>query len=409
MIMLGVPSASGVSVEHEAGAVTRGSDMTAVQQVPSQVDLELIQSAPDGVLLVDATGVITLANPVAGAILGLEAHQVVGRSVDEFVPVEVRDRHPQHRAGFLQHPVKRPMGSGLDLHALRSDGTKVPVEISLSPVVAEGNVQVLAIIRDVSERRRSEETIRTLTEHLTARVAHLEVLNAELESFSYSVSHDLRAPLRAIDGFSQALLEDYGQTLNADGRHYLDRVRAGAQRMAHLIDDLLVLSRISRADFAVSDVDVSDLASVVMRELATMEPQRRAEIDIEPGIVMRADHRQLRVILENLLGNAWKFTSQEPWTHISVSAAQLDGEAAFQVSDNGAGFDPEYADQLFEAFRRLHPDDEFPGSGIGLAIVNRIVRRHGGAIVAQSAPGRGATFTVRTTPATAAASAVDPH
>jgi len=161
--------------------------MTAVQQVPSQVDLELIQSAPDGVLLVDATGVITLANPMAGAILGLEAHQVVGRSVDEFVPVEVRERHPRHRAGFLQHPVKRPMGSGLDLHALRSDGTKVPVEISLSPVVAEGNVQVLAIIRDVSERRRSEETIRTLTEHLTARVAHLEVLNAELESFSYSV------------------------------------------------------------------------------------------------------------------------------------------------------------------------------------------------------------------------------
>lgn len=388
------PSA-GVTVGHGAWSVTVG----AVGQLPTHIARELIESAPDGILLVDADGLITLANAEAGVILGLPAGQLPGRRVEEFVPAEVRERHVDHRQGFLDHPVKRPMGSGLDLYAERSDGSRLPVEISLSPVVTDGRTQILAILRDVSQRRHAEETIRTLTESLTARVTHLEMLNSELESFSYSVSHDLRAPLRAIDGFSQALLEDHGDELPEQARHYLDRIRAGAQRMSQLIDDLLVLSRISRSEFVVTDVDISDLSRVVIREITARSPQRHSEIEIEPGIVMRGDHRQMRVVLENLLGNAWKFTAQEPWTHIMVTAGELEGQPAFRVSDNGTGFDPQYSERLFEAFRRLHDDSDFPGSGIGLAIVARIIRRHGGRIVAESVPHQGASFTVRTTPA----------
>lgn len=365
---------------------------------PRDVDRELIESAPDGILLVDADGVITLANPQCAAILGCRPAELLGQSIDDFVPPEVRERHAGHRDAFMKHPVKRPMGSGLELYAARPDGSRVPVEISLSPVSVNGLTQTLAIVRDVSERRRAEETIRSLTDRLTARVAHLEVLNDELESFSYSISHDLRAPLRAIDGFSQALLEDYGELLPADGLHFLDRMRAGAQRMSQLIDDLLALARISRWEPEKRPVNVTELASNVMRDLTGAHPERRFALEIEDGISLSADPRLLRIALENLLGNAWKFTGEEPVTRIRVCRAELDGEPAVRLEDNGIGFPLEQSGHIFEAFHRLQPDGPFPGTGIGLAIVDRIVRRHGGRVAFESELGKGTAFTVRTTP-----------
>ncbi len=224
------------------------------------------------------------------------------------------------------------------------------------------------------------------------RTAQLAAANRELEAFAYSVSHDLRAPLRGIDGFSQALLEDYGDRLDGDARDYLARIRAGSQRMGRLIDDLLALSRLSRRPLRAEAVDLSALARAVADELRQATPGRAAVVDVAPGLTARADAGLVRAVLTNLLENAWKFTGRQPHPRIAVGRAGATEPAVFFVRDNGAGFDMAYADKLFGAFQRLHAEHEFPGSGIGLATVQRIVHRHGGEAWAEGAVGAGATF-----------------
>lgn len=257
---------------------------------------------------------------------------------------------------------------------------------------------------DIEEHKRTEqalqenqEQIRRINAELEQRVlertAELAVANKELESFSYSVSHDLRSPLRSIDGFSQALLEDYNDKLDAQAQNYLHRVRAASQRMAQLIDDMLNLSRVSRGEMRREEIDLSRMARDITEQLQRAQPERIVEVKIEDGIKARGDDRLLRIALENLLGNAWKFTSKQPSSRIEFGAQAGDaGEDVFFVRDNGAGFDMAYADKLFGAFQRLHSIDEFEGTGVGLATVQRIIRRHGGRIWAESQPGRGATF-----------------
>jgi light-regulated signal transduction histidine kinase (bacteriophytochrome) len=223
------------------------------------------------------------------------------------------------------------------------------------------------------------------------RTAALQVANRELEAFSYSVSHDLRSPLRSLDGFSQALIEDYGDQLEGDGLDYLNRIRTASQRMARLIDDLLLLSRLSRGEMSRDRIDLSRLATEVADDLREADPDRVVEIEIEPGLVASADQRLVRVLLQNLVGNAWKFTAKQETATIQV--AHANGAAqAFMVRDDGVGFDMAYADKLFGAFQRLHSAGEFEGTGIGLATVQRIVHRHGGRVWAESELGSGATF-----------------
>ncbi|MGB7188767.1 MAG: CHASE3 domain-containing protein [Acidobacteriaceae bacterium] len=229
-----------------------------------------------------------------------------------------------------------------------------------------------------------------LEERVQTRTAELAATNRELEAFSYSVSHDLRAPLRSVDGFSLALEEDFASAVNQEGRDYIRRIRAGVQKMGQLIDSLLLLSRITRADLAREQVDVSDLAGEVARELRAQNPGRNLTFRIQPGLEADADPSLLRVALENLLGNAVKFTAREPEAIIEFGRSPETAE--FFVHDNGAGFDMRYADKLFQAFQRLHGEREFTGSGIGLATVSRIIQRHLGGIRAESAPGQGATF-----------------
>jgi light-regulated signal transduction histidine kinase (bacteriophytochrome) len=249
-----------------------------------------------------------------------------------------------------------------------------------------------ATARDITEQKRKDIALSELNQNLVRANAQLQAANKELESFSYSVSHDLRAPLRGIDGFSQALLEDYGEKFDETGRDYLQRVRAATQRMGRLIDDILNLSRVTRGEMRLEQVDVSAIAAAVMAELRLSEPQRRAEIKIAPGISAKADQRLLRVVLDNLLSNAWKFTSRRPTAHIEVGF-RLDGtEATYFVRDNGAGFDMKYADRLFGAFQRLHADTDFGGTGIGLATVQRIINHHGGRVWVEAAVDKGATF-----------------
>ena len=240
---------------------------------------------------------------------------------------------------------------------------------------------LLGISEDITDRKREAEELRAAKEAA-------EATSRELESFSYSVSHDLRAPLRAIDGFSAAVLEDYGAQLDEEGRACLRRVRAAAQRMGELIDDLLELSRVSRQGLNRERINLSGLARVILAELQKRDPERQVTVIIEPELSAECDARLLRVALENLFGNAWKFTSKKP----SASIAFGRSGGAFYVKDDGAGFQMDYANKLFGAFQRLHGKHEFEGTGIGLATVQRIVHRHGGRIWAEAEPGKGATF-----------------
>jgi signal transduction histidine kinase len=234
---------------------------------------------------------------------------------------------------------------------------------------------------------------RQLAETRAALVEELESKNEDLEAFSYSVSHDLRAPLRIIDGFSAALLEDCGDALDDVGRDHLRRVRGAARRMGELIDDLLQFSRIGRADLHRSAVDVSRLVDVVVGDLRRSDEARAVDVVVEGGMVAQADPQLLRVVLENLLGNAWKFTSKTTGARIEVRTTTKDGASAFQVRDNGAGFDMTFAPKLFSPFQRLHTEAEFPGTGIGLATIRRIVERHGGHVWAEASVGQGAILT----------------
>ena len=254
----------------------------------------------------------------------------------------------------------------------------------------------IGTVTDIDDRRRAEDEVRRLNVELEGRVrdrtAKLEEANSELESFSYSVSHDLRAPLRTIDGYSQALILDFGSQVNEKMRNYLDRIQAGTKRMGQLIEDLLSLSRISRHQLERRPVDLSAMAEQVLQELQQREPERKVQVSVWDGIMVDADPRLLKVALENLLGNAWKFTSKTPDARIEVGMVEEGVRHTIFVRDNGAGFDMAYADKLFGAFQRLHGVNEFPGTGVGLATVQRVMFRHGGRIWCQAKPDKGATF-----------------
>jgi signal transduction histidine kinase len=260
------------------------------------------------------------------------------------------------------------------------------------------DLEALASQITASKREQQEmlvalrESEALLEQRVQERTGQLEAANQELEAFAYAVSHDLRAPLRGIDGFSQALLEDYGKKLDAEGQEYLQRVRAAAQRMGHLIDDLLKLSRLTRGELRRETVDLSALAQTIAAGLRSTHPERQVSFTIAQGLVVDGDARLLRVALENLLSNAWKFTSRHSEARIEFGVAQNDGRPAYFVRDDGAGFDMAYAGKLFGAFQRLHAAREFEGTGIGLATVQRIIHRHGGRIWAEGEVERGATF-----------------
>lgn len=266
------------------------------------------------------------------------------------------------------------------------DGHDIQVEVSIQLVTLDNEEKrFVAIVRDITERMKSEALVRE-------RTLQLEATNTELEAFSYSVSHDLRAPLRAIDGFSQLLLEDCAAQLNDDGKDYLDRVRSAAQHMGQLIDDMIELARVTRAPMQARDVDLTTMAREIVAHLREVEPARQVQVDIADGLRGLGDPRLLRVALENLLGNAWKYTGKSAAAHISFDAQQKINETVFRIRDNGAGFDMKFASRMFSAFQRMHRKDEFEGTGIGLATVARIVRRLGGRIWAEAEPNKGAVF-----------------
>ncbi|MBI3831762.1 MAG: HAMP domain-containing protein [Planctomycetes bacterium] len=237
------------------------------------------------------------------------------------------------------------------------------------------------------EQARDELEVR-----VQERTRDLQETNKELEAFSYSVAHDLRAPLRGIDGFSQVLLEDYGPRLDETGQEHLQRVRSATQRMAQLLDDLLSRSKVTRSTLRPSQVDLHELANAVLADLRRQNPERQVEVTVDAPLIAKGDPGLLRIVLDNLLGNAWKFTSKKERARIEFGKTQADGASVFFLRDNGAGFDMAYAAKLFTVFHRLHKASDFPGTGVGLATVQRIVQRHGGRIWAESALEQGTTF-----------------
>jgi len=343
--------------------------------------------SPYGIIEIECDGSVRFVNPAAMttlAQLGLDpdARQFLPGTPEELVLLRsLCEQTPQTqelhlgKATFLRVVAAPPGGDSLRVYAL-----------------------------DITDRKKmeealwkSEEAIRALNADLEERVhrrtAELEAANKELEAFSYSVSHDLRSPLRSIDGFSQAFLEDFGSAVPEEGREDLERVRRATQRMGRLIEDMLLLSRVTRREMHVQETDMSALATDVAEELARDDPQRDVEFSIEPGMTAMGDPQLLRIVLVNLLGNAWKFTSKHEHAHVSIGTVQ-DPErgTAFFVRDDGAGFDAKYKEKLFVAFQRLHAQEEFPGTGIGLATIQRAVRRHGGDVWAEGEVDRGATF-----------------
>jgi PAS domain S-box-containing protein len=264
--------------------------------------------------------------------------------------------------------------------------------LSIELVNISGEPCMLTESIDITRLKKTEEKLKEAMANLEQSSAKLAVTNKELETFSYSVSHDLRSPLRSIDGFSQALLEDYRDRLDEHGQEYLNRLRSASQKMGELIDGLLKLSRLTRSEMHQEKVDLSALAEEIATRLQETQPDRRAKFIIGSGLTANGDPQLLRVLLENLLGNAWKFTSKIPRAEIEFGISHNGDKKTFFVKDNGAGFDMTYANKLFGAFQRLHDTAEFPGTGIGLATVQRIINRHSGNIRAEGAVGKGATF-----------------
>ncbi len=285
-----------------------------------------------------------------------------------------------------------------ELSEKRKDGSLYWVDTTIIPFVGDDGVpyQFITIQTDITERKEAEKKLKAYKEHLEEmvdeRTNELQLANKELESFCYSVSHDLRAPLRSIDGFSQALIEDYADKLDEGARDFLERVRNSSQRMGELIDDLLNLSRVVRADMNQTVVDMTAVAEEIVQQLLETDTSRRVDFNISPGMTAEGDERLIKTMLENLLGNAWKFTSKTAKPVIEFGACDTQKGKTFYVRDNGAGFDQAYAHKLFEPFQRLHSSQEFEGSGIGLATVNRIVKRHGGEVWAEGEAEKGATI-----------------
>jgi signal transduction histidine kinase len=388
------------------GYLLIGTDNTARKQAEQALhkagalQSAIFKSAHFSCIATDAKGVIQIFNFGAERMLGYTAAEVVNK----ITPADISDpRELIARAAALSAELDTPITPGFEalvfkasrgiediyeLTRIRKDGSRYPAMVSVTALRDAQDVIIgyLLIGTDNTARGLAEfERVERSNQELAA-------LNEELKAFSYSVSHDLRGPLRAMDGFSLALLEDYGEKLDADGKDALKRIRAASQRMGKLIDDMLRLSQVTRAELNVTQVDLSRIAREIADGIDREQSGRPVEWAIEAGLSIRADPSLMRIAMQNLLYNAWKFTGRTDRPVIRVGVLERDATKVYFVADNGVGFDMAYADNLFGPFQRLHHAGDFPGTGIGLAIVRRIIRRHDGIIWAEAKEGEGATF-----------------
>jgi PAS domain S-box-containing protein len=413
-----------------AGVLT---DITEHKQAEERFRL-VVESAPCGMVMVNEDGAMVLINSQVERLFGYRRDELIGRPVDMLLPEGYRQGHPMHPAALSAAPSAGPTWGSRDWYGLRKDGTEFPIEIGLNPMSAQEGLMALSSIVDITERKRTEEAIRRAHDELEARVqtrtAELTASNAalgqqirqrqsaeealtrlnetlqeranalidvnqELEAFSYSVSHDLRTPLRHLDGFADLLRKHVQAHLDEKGCHYLTIISSAAKRMGILIDDLLAFSRIGRSEFSRGPVSLHKVIEEVLRDLQSDVQGRQICWNIGRLSDVMGDAAMLRLVFTNLIGNALKYTRDRPEAVIEIGhGAGREDEVVVFVRDNGVGFDPQYAHRLFGVFQRLHTAHEFEGNGIGLANVRRIIHRHGGRTWAEGQPDAGATFWV---------------
>ena len=345
----------------------------------------LLEAAPDAIVIVDQRGAIRIVNRQTEVLFGYPRDELIGQRVEVLLPERFRHAHTDHRGQYATGPRTRPMGIGLELIARRKDGSEFPVEISLSPMASATRQLVISTIRDVTDRKQAEE-------RLKAAAADLARSNTELEQFAYVASHDLQEPLRMVASYTQLLARRYRSKLDQDADEFISFAVDGARRMQELINDLLAYSRVGTRALQLERVDANRVVDEVVRDLAPAIADSGGSVTRDELPSLQADPTQLRQLFQNLIANGIKFRrpTQEPRVH--VSAARDGCRWVFGVGDNGIGIEPQYVERIFVLFQRLHTRDEYPGTGIGLAICKKIVERHGGAMWVESEPGHGTTF-----------------
>ena len=346
---------------------------------------ELLEAVPDAVVIVDHQGTIRTVNRQAEQLFGHPRGDLLGRPVEWLLPDRFRDTHEHHREVYAEHPRTRAMGSGLELFGRRGDGSEFPVEVSLSPMTLDETPLVISTIRDVTERKRAEQQLRSTAADLTRS-------NAELEQFAYVASHDLQEPLRMVASYTQLLARRYRGKLDADADEFIGFAVEGALRMQALINDLLDYSRAGTRPLRLESVDTNTMVDQVVHDLGSASRMAGATITHDDLPQVIADPTQLRQVFQNLIANGLKFHKPQQAPTVHVSGAREGGMVRFTVQDNGIGIDAQYVERIFTLFQRLHTREEYPGTGIGLAICKRIVERHGGQISVESAPDAGARF-----------------
>ncbi|OYW20488.1 MAG: hypothetical protein B7Z54_00985, partial [Sphingobacteriales bacterium 12-47-4] len=338
----------------------------------------LLDSAPDATVIVDEEGSIRMINQQTERLFGYTKEELLGKKVELLIPGNLRTKHVQHRGNYSDQPRVRMMGAGIELMALKKDGGLFPVAISLSPIRTEEGMMVSASVRDITGSKELENNLRRS--------------NEELEAFTYSVSHDLRAPLRGITGFTTILENEYGLKLDEEARRITGVIKNNALRMGNLIDDLLAFSRMGRKEMAKVRVDMEQMVKELVQEQQIAENDRNIQWTIEPLPMVMGDPATLRQVWINLISNAVKYTSKKERPEIHIGHYVQGRVQVYFIRDNGVGFDSRYRDKLFKVFQRLHSHVEFEGTGVGLALVQKIIIRHGGNTWAEGEMDKGATF-----------------
>src|SRR5947209_5476875 len=357
----------------------------------------ILESALDCIISINHLGEIIEFNAAAEKTFGYPRAKVLGRELSEtIIPPSLRDQHRRGLEHYLATGEGPVLGKRIEMPAMRADGTEFPVELAITRIGLEGPTMFTACLRDITDRKRAEGEIRKLNEDLerrvTERTVELEAANKELEAFTYSVAHDLRAPMRHIDGFSKILLQEFGAQLDSDAQRYMQRIQEGVRNMGRLVDDLLNLARTGRKELAVELTGLKSLVEEVLKDLKAEVEGRQIEWQIDPLPFVECDPGLMRQVFSNLLLNAIKFTRPRERAFIQVWQRAMNGQTVIFVRDNGVGFSMKYADKLFGIFQRLHRLEDFEGTGVGLATVQRILRKHGGHIWAEAEIDKGATF-----------------
>ncbi len=359
-------------------------EMTARRRAEEQFR-EIIESAPDAIVIVNGQGQILRVNGETVKMFGYQREEILQQPVEVLLPERYRGGHIGHRDTYCLHPQTRPMGVGPDLFGLRKDGSEFPLEIRLSPMKTDEGLLVISVIRDITDRREVEDTLRLQKKLLEEKVR-------EMDDFVHVVSHDLKEPLRGIDAYAGFILEDYADRLDEEGKRYLNALRASALRMNHLIRDLLTLASISRKGSTRANVELMEVIADVRHDLDFAIQQKGVEIRVNSTLpAVYCDPTQIREIFKNLFSNAIKFNTETP-PIVEIAAREEGALHRISIKDNGIGIESRYAEQIFRLFERLHRQEEFEGTGAGLAICKKMIEGNGGEIWVESQPGEGSTF-----------------